>query len=168
MAWTKAKTAAVTGAVVLIIAGATTAVVKYYSHHSHGKLPLTNASPASFGRGSNKLVDEAKWAGLACFRFAVDHQNKLPSSFAELNAWQQQTKLSDADWEFCASGDKDGFTHPDRTIYFLEKEPKQSPDGKFVRVYATVDGRVFLVTSPDKDFTAVEKQRGFLVQRMKN
>jgi hypothetical protein len=49
----------------------------------------------------------------------------------------------------------------------MEKEPRQSPDGNFFKVYATVDGRVFLITSPVEDFTAVEKQRGFLVQPAK-
>jgi hypothetical protein len=99
--------------------------------------------------------------------FAMDHRNQLPASFAQLNAWQQQTSLLDADWEFVAGGDKHSFTNPAKTIYVMEKEPRRSPDGKFVKVYATVDGRVFLITSPVEDFTAVEKQRGFLVQPAK-
>jgi RNA polymerase sigma factor (sigma-70 family) len=168
MAWTKAKTAVVASAILVLAAGTTMVVVKHYNHHSRGQLPLTPTNLTLFTQESNKLVDEAKMAGLACFIFAVDHKNKLPSSFAELNAWQQQTKLSDTDWEFCADGDKDSFANPSKTIYFLEKEPRQSPDGKFFRVYATVDGRVFLVTSPDEDFTAIEKQRGFLIQKTQN
>ncbi len=168
MAWTKAKTAVAAGAILVLTAGTTTVVVKHYYHHSRGQLPLTPASLASFGQQSSKLVGEAKMATLAVLLYAGDHHNQLPASFGQLNAWDQQTKLSDSDWEFVASGDKDSFTNPDKTIYFMEKEPRESPDGKFVRVYATVNGRVFLVTSPDKDFTAVEKQRGFLIQRTKN
>jgi RNA polymerase sigma factor (sigma-70 family) len=180
MAWTKMKTAVVAGAVLILAAGTTTVVIKHYSHHSPGKLPLTPANMASFERESTKLVRDAKMATLSCMMFAADHQNQLPKNFTQLNAAKVQnfitrsnsetlqTKLSDADWEFTTSGDKDSFTNPDTTIYFLEKEPRQSPDGTFVKVYATVNGRVFLVTSPGIDFTTAEKERGFLVQRTKN
>jgi hypothetical protein len=172
MAWTNAKTAIVAGAVLILAAGITTVIVKNYGHHLRGKLPLTPANTASFQRESTKLANDAKWATLSCFLFADSHQNQLPKNFTELNAsgvgGNQFQHLSDADWQFVAGGDKDSFTNPDTTIYFLEKEPRQSPDGKFVKVYATVNGRVFLITSPDKDFTAIEKQRGFLVQPAKN
>ena len=168
MAWTKAKTAVVAGAIMILATGTTTVVIKHYSHHSPTRLPLTPANIASFERESNKLMNDAKMATLACMLFAGDHQNQLPANFAQLHAQRPETKLSDVDWVFVASGDKDSFTNPDTTICFLEKEPRQSPDGQFVRIYATVNGRVFLLTSPDEDFTTVEKQRGFLVQRTKN
>ena len=168
MAWTKAKTAVVAGAIVILATGTTTVVIKHYSHYSPTRSPLTPANIASFERESNQLVNDAKMATLACILFAEDHGNQLPANFAQLHAQRPETKLSDVDWEFVAGGDKDSFTNPDTTIYFMEKEPRQSPDGKFVRIYATVNGRVFLLTSPDEDFTTVEKQRGFLVRRTKN
>lgn len=149
MAWTKAKKAVVAGAVLILTTGTTMVIIKHYSHHSPGKLPLTPANIVSFQRESTKLVSDAKMATLACLLFTGDHQNHLPLNFAHLNAWSQQTKLSDTDWEFVASGNKDSFANPDKTIYFLEKEPRQSPDGKFVKVYATVNGLIFIVTSPD-------------------
>ena len=167
MAWTKAKTAVVAGAILILATGTTTVVIKHYSHHSLGEPPLTPANMASFQKESTKLVHDIKMATMACMLFAMDHRNQLPASFAQLNAWQQQTSLLDADWEFVAGGDKHSFTNPAKTIYVMEKEPRRSPDGKFVKVYATVDGRVFLITSPVEDFTAVEKQRGFLVQPAK-
>jgi hypothetical protein len=169
---TNAKTAVVAGAVLILAAGIVTVIVKNYGHHPREKLPPTPASIASFQRESTRLANDAKMATLACCLFANGHQNQLPKNFAELNASgvgeNQFQHLSDVDWQFIAGGDKDSFTNPDTTIYFLEKEPRQSPDGKFVKVYATVNGRVFLITSPDKDFTAIEKQRGFLVQPAKN
>jgi RNA polymerase sigma factor (sigma-70 family) len=172
MAWTKAKTVVVAGAILILAAGTTTVVIKHYGHHPPGKLPLTPANMASFDRESTKLLNDAKWATLSCFLFADGHRNQLPKDFTELKAsgggGKQSLRLSDADWEFVAGGDKDSFTNPDTTIYFLQKEPRQSPDGKFVKVYATVNGRVFLITSPDEDFTAAEKERGFLIQRTKN
>jgi hypothetical protein len=168
MAWTKMKTAVVAGAVLILAAGTTTVVIKRYSHHSPGKLPLTPVNIASFERESTKLVRDAKMATLSCMMFAADHTNQFPANFAQLNAGKYQTRLSDVDWEFVAKGDKDSFANPDTTICFLEKEPRQSPDGTFVKVYATVNGRVFLVTSPSMDFTTAEKERGFLVQRTKH
>ncbi|MBU6408796.1 MAG: sigma-70 family RNA polymerase sigma factor [Verrucomicrobia bacterium] len=171
MAWTKAKTAVVAGAAILLAAGTTTIATKQYSHHSPRKLPMTPANMAIFQRESTSLMNDAKFATLTCFLFARSHQNQLPKNFAELNASDvgknnaQYQHLSDADWEFTAGGDKDSFADPSRTIYYYEKEPRQSPDGTFARVYATVDGRVFLLTSPSEDFTAVEKQRGFLIGR---
>ncbi len=180
MAWTKVKIVVVAGAILILATGTTTMVIKHNSHHSPRKLPLTPANMALFHNESSKLVNEAKWATLYCMMFASEHQNQLPRNFTQLNAAKLQnfttrsnsvtiqTKLSDADWEFTSSGDKDSFTKPDTTIYFMEKTPRQSPDGTFAKVYATVNGRVFLVTSPAEDFTAAEKERGFLVQRTKN
>ena len=167
MAWTKMKTAVVAGAILILATGTTTVVIKHYSHHSLGEPPLTPANMASFQKESTKLVHDIKMATMACMLFAMDHRSQLPASFAQLNAWQHQTSLSDADWEFIASGNKDSFANPSKTIYVMEKEPRQSPDGNFFKVYATVDGRVFSITSPVEDFTAVEKQRGFLVQPAK-
>jgi hypothetical protein len=176
MAWTKMKTAIVVTAGVLLAVGTTTIVVKPYSHYSPKKLPMTPANMALFRNQSSKLVNEAKWGTLDCMIFASGHRNQLPKNFTQLNAAKLQnfitrsnietirTKLSDADWEFTASGDKDSFANPDTTIYFLEKKPRQSPDGTFARVYATVNGRVFLLTSSNKDFTAIEKEQGFLIQ----
>ena len=168
MAWTKAKTAAVAGMVLILAAGTTVVAVNYHNHHSYKKLPLTPENKRVFQQQSTKLMNDAKYATLDCMLFASDHTNQLPKSFAQLNASRGQTKLSDADWQIVASGNKDGFTNPDTTIYFLERKPRQSPDGSFAKVYATVNGRVFLLTSPKDDFTAAEKKRGFLVQQTMN
>ena len=168
MAWTKAKMAAVTGMVLILAAGTTVVAVKYHNHHSYKKLPMTPENMRIFQQQSSKLVNDAKFATLDCLLFADDHTNQLPNSFAQLNAWQHRTKLSDKDWEFVASGNKDSFTNPDTTIHFLERKPRQSPDRTFARVYATVNGRVFLVTSPTDDFSAPEKEQGFLIQQAKN
>jgi RNA polymerase sigma factor (sigma-70 family) len=170
MAWTKTKTAVVAGVVLILAAGTTTVAIKHYSHHSP-KLPPTPDNIASFEHASTKLVNDAKYTSLACFLFAGSHQNQLPKSFAELNASNvgknndKYQHLSDTDWTFVASGNKDGFANPDKTIYFLEKIPRQSPDGTFSRIYATVNGRVFLLTSQSEDFTTVEKEQGFLIQK---
>ncbi|HTV62605.1 MAG TPA: hypothetical protein VMH30_08565 [Verrucomicrobiae bacterium] len=128
----------------------------------------TPANIASFHRESTALDSAAKMATLSCLLFADGHTNQLPTSFAQLNASGQKTTLSDANREFVAGGEVGSFTNSDVTIYFLEKEPRQSPDGTFARVYATVNGRVFLLTSTGEDFAAVERQHGFLVKGAAN
>jgi len=174
MAWTKAKTAIVAGTILVLAAGTTAMAIRHYGHHSLKKLPMTAANMTLFQRESGRLVNDAKFTTLAGLLFAGSHQNQLPKNFAELNASdvgknnRKYQRLSDADWTIVASGDKDSFTNPDTTIYFLEKTPRQSPDGKFVRIYATVNGRVFLLMSPGEDFTALEKERGFLIQSATN
>ena len=60
-----------------------------------------------------------------------------------------------------ANGNK--FADPANTILLREKESRQSPDGKFCRVYAFADGHVQLTSTPDDDFASLEKQRGYLV-----
>ncbi len=160
--------AAVTGMVLILAAGTTVMVVNYHYHHSYKKLPMTPENKQLFQQQSTKLMNDAKYATLDCMLFSDDHTNQLPKSFTQLNAWQQRTKLTDIDWVIVVSGNKDSFTNPDTTIYFLERKPRQSPDGSFAKVYATVNGRVFLLVSANDDFTAAEKERGFLIQQTKN
>ena len=54
------------------------------------------------------------------------------------------------------------------TMLLREKTSRQSPDGKFVKAYAFVDGHAELISSPDDDFAALEKQREFLVHPATN
>jgi hypothetical protein len=67
-----------------------------------------------------------------------------------------------------SGGDFSRFAKPGQTILLREKESNQSPDGPFFKAYAFMDGHAELISSPDDDFAALEKQRGFLVQSPKN
>ena len=78
------------------------------------------------------------YAGL--FSFCDSHQNQSPKNFTELkiassvgknNAKYQQ--LSDAVLGVCGNGNKDNGANPDKTIYFFEKVPRQSPDGNILQ-----------------------------------
>ena len=171
MAWTKAKTAVVAGAVLILAAGTTTVIVKSSGHHSRVKLQWTHAEKDFFEAESSRRINNAKWATLTCFLFADSHQNQWPRNFAELKAsgigGSQFLHLSDSDWEFVSGGNKNNFTNPAQAILFREKESRPSPDGKFIKVYAFADGRVQVVSSLDDDFAALEKQRGYLIQPAK-
>jgi hypothetical protein len=66
-----------------------------------------------------------------------------------------------------SGGSLNSFVNPSQTILLREKSSRKSPDGKFVKIYALADGSVQLVSSPDDDFTTMEKKFGFLVQPAK-
>ena len=169
MAWTKAKTAVVAGAVLILAAGTTTVIVKNSGHHSQVKLQWTPAEKESFQRETIVRMNQSKQWALASIMFADDHRNQLPQNFEQMKTYVRN--LSSSNWEIMSGGNLNSFTNPsrnDRIILLREKESRQSPDGKFVKAYAFVDGHAELISSPDEDFAALEKQRGFLIQPAKN
>ena len=173
MAWTKAKTVVVAGVVLILAVGTTTVIVKTSNHHSRAKLQWTTAEKQMFEAETSRLVNDAKWTALTCFLFADAHQKQWPRNFAELrtsldNGNRAFLHLSDSNWEIVSGGNKNSFTNPAQIILFQEKESRPSPDGKFVKVYAFADGSVQLLSSPDDDFAALEKQSGLLVQPATN
>jgi hypothetical protein len=189
MAWTKAKTSVVAGAALILAAGTTTVIVKNSNHHSQMNLQGTPAEKASsqqesastinqsqwtpdkiasFQRESSNSINQVKFSALTCFLFAQNHQHRWPTNFAQIKNQPPGMLVSDSKWEFVSGGNKDKFTNPHQTILFREKESRQSPDGKFVKIYALADGSVQELISTDDDFSTLEKQNGFLVQQVKN
>jgi hypothetical protein len=168
MAWTKTKTAVVAGVVLILAAGTTTVIVKHPNHHSRSQLQWTPAEKQLFEAKTTERVNQVKISVMACSRFADAHQNQWPTTFAQLNAQFPECHLSDSNWEFVSGGNRNSFTNPVQTILFREKESRQSPDDTFVKVYAFADWSVQKLISPDDDFAALEKQRGYLIQPAKN
>jgi len=168
MAWTKVKTAVAAGAVLILAAGTTTVIVKNSSHPRRVKLEPTPSKEEAFRREaeSAKRINQAKQWAMGCLLFAGDHRNELPKSFEQLTP--HVAGLSDSNWEIVSSGNLNSFADPSKTILLREKGSRQSPDGEFVKTYAFADGHVDELASPDDDFAALEKQRGFLVQPAKN
>jgi hypothetical protein len=169
MTWTKTKTALVAGAVLILAVGTTTVIVENSGHHSPVKLQPAPVTEESFQQESIAHMTHAKQWALACIMFADDHQNQLPKEFAQLKTYSGD--LSSANWEIVSGGNLNSFNNPSQTtltILLREKESRRSPDGKFYKAYAFADGHAELVSSPDDDFAAVERQRGFLVHPAKN
>jgi hypothetical protein len=168
MAWTKIKTAMVAG-VVLILAAGTIVAVKYAGHHLRAKLQWTAAETESFQQESEAHMTQAKQWALACIMFAIDNQNQLPKHFEQMNRYAPT--LSFSNWEIVSGGDLNSFNHPHQTmltILLREKESRPSPAGGFVKAYAFADGHAEMVNSPDDDFAALEKQRGYLIHPAQN
>jgi RNA polymerase sigma factor (sigma-70 family) len=164
MAWTKAKTAVIAGVVLILAAGTTTVIVKSSGHHPKVKLQWTPAEKESFQQESIARLNHAKEWALASIMFADDHQNQLPKNLEQMKTYASKDALSDSNWEIVSRGSLTSIAKPAQTILLREKESRQSPDGKFVKTYAFADGHAELQSSPDNDFAALEKQRGFLVQ----
>ncbi|HEX3889567.1 MAG TPA: sigma-70 family RNA polymerase sigma factor [Verrucomicrobiae bacterium] len=100
MAWTKMKTALVTGVVVLLAAGTTTVIVKNHGHHSRAKLQWTPAEKAMFQGETSRLINQSKQWALAFIMFSDDHQNKLPNNFEQLKVQGfVKSDFSDSNWE---------------------------------------------------------------------
>ena len=166
MAWTKAKTAVVAAVVLILAAGTTTVVIKNSGYPSGVKSRPDPATQGSFQRESKVRAQQAKLWALACIMFASDHGDQLPKDFDQSRTYGPG--LSDANWEIVSGGDEKGIVNPSKTILLREKESRQSPGGEFAKIYAFADGHVQLISSPDKDFAALEKQSGFLVHPVKN
>jgi hypothetical protein len=152
------------GAVLILAAGTTTVIVEYSGRHSPGKLPSSPVTEEAFQQESMAHMTQAKQWALCCIMFAADHQNQLPNDFAQMKTYAGS--LSSANWEIVSGGNLNSFNNPSQTmltILLREKESSRSPDGKFLKAYAFADGHAELISSPDDDFAAVEKQRGYLV-----
>jgi len=117
------------------------------------------------------VTQAREWAA-TCTIFAEDNQNLLPTNFDQINYFfPSLSPTSSTNWEIASGGNLNSFTNPHQnmlTILLREKESRQSPDGTFVKAYAFVDGHVQQLSSSNNDFTAMEKQRGFLVKPGKN
>jgi len=161
--------AAVVGVVLILVAGTTTVIVKHCGHHSRVKLQWTPAEIESFQQESIARMNQSKQWALACIMFADDHQNQLPKNFEQMKTYVRS--LSSSNWEIVSGGNLNNSGNPHQvalTILLREKESRPSPDGKFVKAYAFIDGHAEMISSPDDDFAAVEKQRGYLVHPAKN
>jgi RNA polymerase sigma factor (sigma-70 family) len=155
MAWTKAKTGVVAAAIVILVAGMAAV------HELNGPLGESNHS-------ARARADQAKNLDLALKLFADAHGGQLPDSLEQLQSDASVDRvlfsgISVSNWEIVSKGDWQNIANRSQTILLREKESRQASRGNFVRVYAFADGHSALVSSPDADFTAVEKQQGFLV-----
>jgi len=167
MAWTKTKTTVVAGVVLLLAAGTTTVMVNYSGHHRHAKLPLTPANEEAFKGETSRLINQSKQLALAFHIYAGDHNNQFPKDFAQVKTYLQGN-LSDSNWEIVSGGKRNKLADLSHTILLREKESRQSPDGKFYKIYALADGSVQVTSSADDDFGAVEKRWGFVTHPAKN
>jgi RNA polymerase sigma factor (sigma-70 family) len=104
MAWTKAKTAVATGVILLLVGGSTTMVVV---EAKSGKGPLGPFMEKK--RQKDALVEQVgsmRSVFAAIIEYAHAHQDELPKSFAELNAFLPASiiGMDDDHWEMPVRG----------------------------------------------------------------
>ena len=168
MTWSRTKTAVVAGAILLLIVGIAVVIVGISHRHSRPQLQWTPGDKLRYEAENGRRINNAKISVVASRQFADAHQDQWPTSFAQLNAQHPESRLTDSDWEFLSGGNRVGFTSPDRTVLFRERVSRPSPDGGFARVYAFADTSIQVLISPNDDFKAVEKQRGYLIHPASN
>ena len=161
MAWTKAKTAVITGAVLILATTGTVVLVQHYGHHGPARPPMTPAAMEAFRQENIAHLNQSKQWALSCIMYAADHQNQLPTKLAQLK--QYSSGLAETDWELVSGGQLNQLANPSATILLREKNPRRSPDGGYYKTYAFADGHAQLDHSPDGDFAALERQRGYLL-----
>jgi hypothetical protein len=126
----------------------------------------TLATKESFEKECEVRLDQAKKWALACLLFGNDHAYQLPKDFEQEKAYASD--LSQSNWEIISSGDEKSIVNPSQTILLRETKSRISPEGKFTKVYAFTDGHAEMEVSPDGDFLALKKERGFVARPAKN
>lgn len=142
------------------------ATLRNFGHHPREKPSPDRAVEESFQRESEVRFDQSKQWALACLVFASAHADQLPKDVEQLKAYAPG--LSETNWEIVSRGAEKGIINPSQTILLREKEPRQSPDRKFVKVYAFADGHAEMLLCSEHDFSILEKERGLLIQSAKN
>jgi RNA polymerase sigma factor (sigma-70 family) len=153
MGWTTAKKALVAAVVLILAAGTTTRLER--------------------NRISGARMDQAKRLAFEFILFADANGGRLPDNFDGLQSYASDnpdtfTGIYFPTWEIVSGGNANSIANPAHTILVREKEPRQAGHGTFVKAYAFADGHAELIYSPDKDFAALEKRRGFLAHPAKN
>jgi hypothetical protein len=109
-----------------------------------------------------QTVNLGKQLGIAARIFESDHSDQLPTSFEALvpylNGGDAVANLMAERFEFHGHGRKVDFTEP-ALILFREKAARQTPDGRWERIYSLMDGSVQTVTRDTNDFAEFESAR---------
>jgi hypothetical protein len=126
------------------------------------KTQLSTTAPDQVEQHRIDTVNALKQLGLAMRIYAGDHEERYATNFDQLISGGEilttnfNGGVTVSDFEFMNVGLVND-TMPDKII-FRERIPRQTPDGKWQRVYGMADGSVWTQTSADGNFDAYEKQ----------
>jgi RNA polymerase sigma factor (sigma-70 family) len=119
---------------------------------------LPSPEQALFNKKSHQAVNDAKMVGLAMRIWAGDNNDRYPTNFDdmtnELGGVTNEMHFKQT-FEFMNAGVADG--HYPQMLMLREITPRQSPDGKWERVYGLADGSVQTITSNNGNFDDWEK-----------
>jgi RNA polymerase sigma factor (sigma-70 family) len=121
---------------------------------------LPSPEQALFNKKRIQSINDAKMVGLAMRIWAGDNNDQYPTNFDdmtnELGGVTNETHFKET-FEFVNAGVANE-QYP-QMLMLREITPRQSPDGKWERVYGLADGSVWTETSSDGNFDAYEKQQ---------
>ena len=135
--------------------------------------PISHSTPANpmaavrFHLDSENMMSAAKTINFGFGIYAQGHNGQFPTNFNQFKGDKYfptnfpylpdiRVGIGLADFEIVTAGLVNAKT-PDE-ILFREHKARQSPDGKWERIYGMADGSVVLQTSEDGNFDAWEKQ----------
>lgn len=112
----------------------------------------------------NRYTGDAQNLSWAVREFARQHNGEIPATFADVEPYKWKGKLplagsfkerdtmaGTADFEIVYHGSLNELTNiPTQTIAMIrQREPWQTPKGKWARIYTMADGRVCVIESDD-------------------
>ncbi|MES1180311.1 MAG: sigma-70 family RNA polymerase sigma factor [Verrucomicrobiota bacterium] len=143
MAWTKAKTAIVAGAVVLFAAG-TTIVIRHRTQLNGHTTQNAQAESTDAGKTiAISKMNEAKQLAIGMLAYAHDHQNQFPTSFDQIMPYLKDTtnlQSSSENFEIVFKGTFTDIANPNTTVIIQEKQPWHTPANTWARAYGFADG----------------------------
>jgi RNA polymerase sigma factor (sigma-70 family) len=147
MAWTKAKTAIVTGVVVLLATGTTTLVVVKNHSAANGSRLITGTNPGDFAPDKVSFLAQmssVKGTVIPAFiQYAREHNDDIPASMADLQPYLPPgTSVSSYDnWEILATGK---FTPQLQQHDTILLQQKSVPAGQYrnLRIVGYTDGHL--------------------------
>ena len=143
MAWTKAKTAIVAGAVVLFAAG-TTIVIRHRTQLNGHTTQNAQAESTDAGKTiAISKMNEAKQLAIGMLAYAHDHQNQFPTSFDQIMPYLKDAanlQSSSENFEIVFKGTFTDIANPNTTVIIQEKQPWHTPANTRARAYGFADG----------------------------
>ena len=127
-AWTKQNTAVIAGVVLVLVIGIATLVVRTSGHHSQAEQEWAPDAEAMFEAQTAKCINDAKISAIAFVRFADSHNDRWPTSFAQLSVFDPNVRISDSEWEVLSGGDRSNVSNLSQAILFRERGSRQSSE----------------------------------------
>lgn len=119
--------------------------------------PDETGQPQTLEARQIKIINDLKQLGLAARLWAMDNEDKFPTELSQMTN-QLPANFDLSLFEFYPHARPVSETEPEM-ILFHEKQPRQGPDGRWVKAYALADGSVQLVANtPERSFEQYERE----------
>ncbi len=112
---------------------------------------------------------------LAAMEYAAEHQDQFPTDLSQVATFlsaetKSQTNFLMAEFEIVCQGTRSAlgkYGHPGSILLIRERQPWRNTDGQWVKAYAFSDGSGQIISLPDGNFEAWERQHIILPEPSK-